>query len=138
MKKDEVPQQVAKAFMGRRKALYATDERGNYGIVPSSGWEAEEIALDQAIAECDREAAEAHARVRAGVSSPLAYHMWHCRMDVLVLAQSTGFFQWRVRRHLKPGPWARLSPRVKQRYADALGCSVEQLDALPDVLPHTP
>lgn len=132
MKKDEVPQQDAKAFMGRRKALYATDERGTYGIVPSSGWEAEEIALDQAIAECEREAADAHARAKQGLASPLAYHMWHCRMDVVILAQSTGFFQWRVRRHLKPGPFGRLPAQAKQRYADALGCSVEQLQTLPD------
>ena len=132
MKQDEVPQQVAKAFMGRRKALYATDERGTYGIVPSSGWEAEEIALDQAIAECVREANEAHARARQGISSPLAYHMWHCRMDVVILAQSTGFFQWQVRRHLKPGPFARLSRKAKQRYAEALGCTADELDTLPD------
>ena len=132
MKQDEVPQQDAKAFLGRRKALYATDERGNYGIVASSGWEAEEIALDQAIAECVREATDAWARAKAGLASPLAYHMWHCRMDVVILAQSTGFFQWRVRRHLNPGPFARLSRKAKQRYADALGCSVEQLGTLPD------
>ena len=131
MRKDEVPQQDAKAFMGRRKAVYATDERGTYGIVASSGWEVEEIALDQAIAECEREAREAHARGRQGLSSPLAYHMWHCRMDVVVLAQSTGFFQWQVRRHLRPGPFARLSRKAKSRYADALGCSPDQLCSLP-------
>ena len=132
MKKDEVPQQDAKAFMGRRKALYATDESGNYGIVPSSGWEAEEIALDQAIAECVREMQEAHARAKSGVSSPLPYHMWRCRMDVTILAQSTGYFAWQVRRHSNPGPFARLSRKAKQRYADALGCTIEQLESLPD------
>ena len=54
MKKEDVPQDHAKAFQGRKKALYALDENGRYAIVPSSGWEAEEIVLDQAIEEYER------------------------------------------------------------------------------------
>ena len=64
MKKDEVPQQTAKAFMGHSKALYAIDENGEYRIVASAGWEAEEIVLDQAIAEYDQQAAEVLPKVK--------------------------------------------------------------------------
>jgi len=71
MKKDEVPQQAAKAFMGHSKALYAQSEDGSYALTPSAGWEAEEIVLDQAIAEYEEGAAQAHARALAGLSSPL-------------------------------------------------------------------
>jgi len=53
------------------------------------------------------------------------------RMDVVVLAQSTGFFQWRVRRHLKPNGFAKLSADILQRYSDALGIPVAMLTALP-------
>ena len=133
MKKDEVPQQTAKAFMGHNKALYATDENGEYKIVPSAGWEAEEIVLDQAIAEFDNAAAECLPRAKSGQTSALEYHMYKCRMDVLLLAQSTGYFQWQVRRHMRPEIFKSLSDSKKQRYAEALGLSVEQLYSLPEI-----
>ena len=132
MKQDEVPQDRAKAFGGRSKALYALDENGKYRIVPSSGWEAEEIVLDQAIAEYEAAAADALARARAGRASPLEFHMCRCRMDVVLLAQSTGFFKWQVRRHLRAAGFRALSAAKKQRYADALGLDVATLEKLPD------
>jgi hypothetical protein len=53
-------------------------------------------------------------------------------MDVLILAQSTGFFQWQVRRHMRPDAFRRLSPQRRARYARALGLTLEQIDTLPD------
>jgi hypothetical protein len=47
------------------------------------------------------------------------------------LAQTTGFRQWRVRRHLRPGAFGKLPVRCRQRYAEALGKSAEQLEQLP-------
>lgn len=131
MKEEDVPQDRAKAFAGLSKALYAQDEHGRYRIVRSSGWEAEEIVLDQALEEYERAAADALARARAGEASPLEYHMCRCRMDVVLLAQSTGFFRWQVKRHLQPAKFRSLSPAKRRRYADALGLAVEALDTLP-------
>lgn len=132
MKKTEVPQQNAKAFMGHSKLLYAVDEAGRYVPAPCNGWEAEEIVLDQAIAEFQRLAADAWARARAGQTSALEYHMFHQRMDVVLLSQSTGYFKWRVRRHLRPGAFRRLPAAIRERYADALGVAAAELDLLPE------
>ena len=132
MKKQDVPQQNAKAFMGHSKLLYAVDEHGRYVPAPCNGWEAEEIVLDQAIAEYVRLAADAWRRARAGTASTLEYHMFKQRMDVVLLAQSTGFFKWTVRRHLKPGAFQRLSAARRGRYGDALGLTPAQLDKLPE------
>jgi hypothetical protein len=132
MKTDEVPQQHAKAFMGHSKLLYAVDEHGRYVPAPCNGWEAEVIVLDQAIAEYQRQAADAWQRARQGLTSALEYHMYHERMDVVLLAQSTGIFKWRVRRHLRPGVFRKLSAVCRQRYAEALGKTPAQLDTLPD------
>jgi hypothetical protein len=132
VKKDEVPQQNAKAFMGHSKLLYALDEQGRYTPAPCNGWEAEEIVLDQAIAEYVRLASDAWRRAKAGETSNLEYHMFKQRMDVVLLAQSTGFFKWRVRRDLKPGAFQKLSAARRERYGDALGLTPAQLDALPD------
>ncbi len=132
MKQDEVPQQNAKAFMGHSKVLYALDDTGHYTPTPCSGWEAEEIVLDQAIAEYQQHAAAAWQRARQRQGSTLEYHMYRQRMDLVLLAQSTGYFKWRVRRHLKPGAFERLSEKCRQRYAEALGLTASQLDTLPD------
>jgi hypothetical protein len=58
--------------------------------------------------------------------------MYRSRMDLALLSQTTGIWRWRVRRHLRPAVFARLSARVLQRYADALGVTV---DALREVAP---
>ncbi len=118
--------------MGRSKLLYAVDEQGRYAPAPCNGWEAEEIVLDQAIEEFQRLTADAWRRARDGLTSPLEYHMFHERMDLVLLAQSTGFFKWRVRRHLKPGAFAALPEGIRQRYADALGIAAIELDNLPE------
>ncbi len=131
MKKNEVPQDQARAFQGHSKLLMAENEAGRYVPAPSNGWEAEEIVLDQALAEFQRLAREARQRVGSGQASPLEVHMYHERMDVQLLAQSTGLPKWRVRRHLRPGAFARLSPALRQRYAEALGKTPAQLADLP-------
>ena len=40
--------------------------------------------------------------------------------------------QWRVRRHLRPGVFSRLPPRILRRYSEALELPVERLRILPD------
>ncbi|HET7922291.1 MAG TPA: hypothetical protein VFM15_06010 [Gammaproteobacteria bacterium] len=132
MKLDEVPQDQARAFMGHSKLLYAQNRDGHYVGAPCNGWEAEEIVLDQAIAEYEQAARDAWQRARAGRASPLEYHMCRERMDLTLLAQSTGYFKWRVRRHLRPGVFGTLSAAVRARYAEALGKTPDMLDRLPD------
>jgi hypothetical protein len=131
MKHDNVPQDNISTYAKNKKAIYATDETGRYGIVASSGWEVEEEATKQALKELERQAREAYEAVRAGEASPLFYHMYARRMDLQVLAESTGFFKWRIRRHFIPSVFAKLSDKVLERYADALGIAVDALKVLP-------
>jgi hypothetical protein len=132
MKKSEVPQHRVKTFQGRYKPVYALGEDGKYEMVPSNGWEAEEIVLDQAVEEFQRLAREAHARAKAGAGSALEYHMYARRMDAVLLADISGLWLWRVKRHLRPGAFAALAPALQARYADALGLPVPILLALPE------
>ena len=131
MKLDDVPQDKSRSFEGQKKRLYARDENGEYTTALSSGWEAEDVVLDQAVEEYNRFTREARQRVQQGLSSPLEYHMYAHRMDITVLAQATGFFRWQVRRHLKPAVFNRLSPRKLQRYEEALQMTPGQLRTLP-------
>jgi hypothetical protein len=99
-------------------------------VVESRGWEVEEVVTRQALAELERHAQQARERVSAGRSSPLEYHMYRARMDVALLAQATGLWRWRVRRHFRPEIFARLPRALLQRYADAIGVTPEELARL--------
>jgi hypothetical protein len=132
MRKEQVPQEDNATFGGERKLVYATDDSGRYTSVTTSGWKVEEVVTSGAVEEFQRMENEARARVQRGEASPLEYHMYARRMDVVTLAQSTSLFAWRVRRHLQPRHFATLKPKLLQRYADALGLSVDELRRLPD------
>lgn len=135
MRAREVPQDSRPEYGGERRALYAVDDAGRYTTVPSAGWRADEIVNQQAVEEYRRLAAEALARARAGATSPLEFHMYDRRMEVESLAQATGLWRWRVRRHLKPAAFARLSQALLARYAEALGVDADTLRRLPGQAP---
>lgn len=123
----DVPQDRAESLAGEKKPVYAVNERGEYITTMSSGWEVEEVVLEQAIEEFKLLADGARAEFEAGTASPLKFHMYNNRMDILVLAQSTGFFRWQVKRHFRMKNFLRLSEKKMQRYSDALGLTLSQL-----------
>ena len=127
MREREVPQEVNRSLAGHRKAVYAVADDGRLRLVPSQGWEVEEIVTRQAVEDLERHAEEARARALAGAASPLEYHMYRARMDVALLSQATGIWRWRVRRHFRTGVFARLPLALRRRYAEALGIPVETL-----------
>lgn len=127
MREQDVPQEGNATLAGRRKAIYAVGDDGKLRLIPSRGWEVEEIVTRQAVEDLERRALDARERVRAGETSPLEYHMYRARMDVALLAQATGLWRWRVLRHFKPRVFARLPLSLRERYAEALGISVESL-----------
>jgi hypothetical protein len=127
MRERDVPQEGNACLGGHRRAVYAVGDDGRVRLVASRGWEVEEIVTRQAVENLERHAREARERARTGTASPLEYHMYRSRMDLALLAQTTGMCRWRVRRHFRPEVFARLSPRLRQRYADALGVSPEAL-----------
>ena len=129
----EVPQEGNATLAGVSKAVYARADNGQMVAVASQGWEVEEIVTMQAVDALKEQASVALASATAGVSSPLEYWMYEKRMDISVLAQSTGLWQWRVRRHLQPIGFNKLSQKLLSIYADALGISIDQLKSLPSI-----
>ena len=130
MRERDVPQEGNANLEGHRKAVYAVGDDGKLRIVPSRGWEVEELVTRQALEDLERRAQEARGRVLAGRSSPLEYHMYRARMDLALLAQATGLWRWRVRRHFRPEVFARLPERLRRRYADALDMEPAALERL--------
>jgi len=132
MDKDEVPQDTVETYLGLKRLVYAVDEQGHYVGVQSSGWEVESFSTQLAVSEMERQRDEAWARAAAGKASPLEYHMYRNRMDFMTVITVTGMWPWRVKRHFKPKVYAKLPDRVLQRYADAMGVTVQELRQLPD------
>lgn len=137
MKKNKVPQQNISTYSGNKKAIYATDENGEYTIIASSGWEVEEEVTRQALTELERLASEAHRDVRSAKRSTLYFHMYDRRMDLQTLAQSTGLFQWRIKRHFNPLIFKKLTPKILSLYCEALGLSMEALCTIPPQRPSS-
>lgn len=135
MRIDEVPQDESSTYAGHKKLLYALDSSGAYTGVPSSGWEAEANATLDAVALYQDLADQARAEVEAGHKSPLFFHMHDCRMDLPLLAQLTGFWRWRIKRHFKPKVFAGLSQAALSRYARAMDKTLNELKALPESHP---
>ncbi|MBK8287323.1 MAG: hypothetical protein IPK95_00655 [Cellvibrionales bacterium] len=130
MELDAVPQDNSHTYGGHRKLVYATDACGEYVGVQSTGWEAETIATDSALDLLQQQQAEIWQRAQRGETSALEYYMVYRRMDVALLSQTSGIFQWRIRRHFKPSVYSRLPDRLLQRYSEALGLDVATLRLL--------
>lgn len=126
-----VPQEGNLTLGIHRKALYARDAGGKMVIVPSRGSEVDETVTLQAVNRMNALAEDARERVLAGSTSPLEYWMYTRRMDVALLGQVSGIWQWRIRRHFHPQRFEHLSPRILARYAEALGLPATQLQTLP-------
>ena len=131
MNLSEVPQEGNRTLGHHRKALYAKDATGRMVLVASRGSEIDETVTLQAVQRLHAFAEAARVRCLAGQTAPLDVWMWTRRMDLALLAQTSGIWQWRIRRHFRPCILARLAPALLQRYAQALGLRVEQLKQLP-------
>lgn len=127
---NEVPQEGNCTLGSHRKALYAKDADGKMVIVQSRGSEVDETVTMQAVDRMNALAADARLRAQSGTTSPLEYWMYARRMDVALLSQVSGVWQWRIRRHFNPQRFQHLSPRLLASYAEALGLTPAQIQSL--------
>ena len=122
-----MPQDNIEMYHGGKKALYTLGDEGVFEIAQSSGWNVEEAATLQAVEEFERLENEAYHDFSAGIVSGLAVWMNRRRMSLATLSQCTGFWQWTIKRHLKPAIFAKLSTSKLQRYCEVLDVSMDEL-----------
>jgi len=129
MKVNEVPQDPRnlKHDAKIKKLMYAVGNDGKYTGVNSEGWEAENVALQQAWEDIDETLVQTEASVRAGKLSPLAYFMQKNLMDLPLLARYAGKWQWQVKRHLRPDIFKHLSAEMTDKYAQIFNISRDEL-----------
>ena len=131
MRKENVPQDVGLAGP-MREVVYAVGEDGAYEAVSSYGWDTKTVALRQAWDQILKELDTVARRVQAGELSPLAWHMTRHQMPPALLAKYAGINRWRIRRHMKAGPFRRLRASLLERYAEIFGIRVSELKTVPD------
>jgi len=113
-----------------KEVCYATDSSGKYVTELSSGWDVKSGALDVAWKDVEERIAVAKQKVLNGEASPLLFFMEYRLMDIEILAGYSGFWQWQVKRHLKPDVFKKLSDKKLQKYADAFNVKVEDLKTM--------
>ncbi|NPA58867.1 MAG: hypothetical protein GXO30_00160 [Epsilonproteobacteria bacterium] len=129
---NSVPQDESATYAKMKKAIYASDDDGKLKTIGSSGWDVEEIATNEAIEDINNNIKEAYKEVKDGKKSPLYYHMFEARMDLVVLSQSTGFFKWSIKRHFKPEIFSKLDDKKLLEYCDVLGKTLAEIKTLPE------
>jgi hypothetical protein len=127
MKKDEIPQHLSALGKITKEVCYATDSNGKYTTELSSGWDVKIGALDVAWSDIEKRIAAAKQKVLNNEASPIYFFMEYRLMDLGILADYTGFWQWQIKRHLKPAIFAKLSDKELQKYAEAFNTTINNL-----------
>ncbi len=130
MKKENVPQDLSSLGKITKEVCYATDSSGKYVKELSTGWDVKINALDVAWDDIQLRIAKAKEQVLNGAASPLLFFMEYRLMDISILSDYTGFWQWQIKRHLKPGVFNGLSDKKLQKYAEAFNVTVEDLKTM--------
>jgi hypothetical protein len=126
MQKKEVPQD--KGLLGAwHEVSYAVDDDGKYVQVPSSGWEPANIANNLAWQKIHQEIEEIRSQVERGDLSPLAFHMARHHMNIGLLSQYTHISKRKIKQHLTPKGFKKLSSRELKPYAEVFDLSIENL-----------
>ncbi|MEE9913356.1 MAG: hypothetical protein K4571_16725 [Deltaproteobacteria bacterium] len=130
MEPDEIFQSIADVD-GLKRGQYTPDDQGKYVLDTHPSWP-ETVVNGLFVSEIRAHIEEARKAVLAGKKSPLYYHMARRQMTPAILAKTSGIAVFRVKRHLRPEIFSKLSPSVLDRYANALVVSQEELKSVPN------
>ncbi|MBC8033793.1 MAG: hypothetical protein H7Y03_06580 [Chitinophagaceae bacterium] len=130
MKKEDIPQDPSSLANFSKEVYYATDNAGNYVTGLSTGWEVKANALDVAWKDIEQRVAAAKQKVLDKQASPLLYFMELHLMDAGILSAYTGFWQWQIKRHLKPSVFRRLSDKKLSKYAAAFNTGIDEIKTM--------
>jgi hypothetical protein len=127
MKKKEVPQDEGLMEGRFEDVCYALDENGNYVAVLSKGWDPKNEAMVQAWDVIHEKVEQVRQDALSGKVSPIAYFMEKNIMDLKLLADYMDLPKRKVRKHLKPEKFARLTGDILQRYAEVFDIDISEL-----------
>lgn len=130
MKKEDVPQDKSALDKFTKELCYVLDNSGNYVTTLSTGWEVKTTALEMAWKDIDYRIELVREKVLKKEVSPILFFMEARLMDLEITAAYTGFWQWQIKRHLKPEVFDKLSQKKLNKYAKAFNVSSEDLKTM--------
>lgn len=126
IKNIEIPQEKNSVQEGQRKVMYAPNDGGKFKRYKYAS-ATEEFATLTAVEEYKILQKESLEKIRAGISSPIEFFMYKNRMDLPTLAAISGFWQFRVKRHLRAKIFQKLNDKILMKYADGFNISLKDL-----------
>ena len=127
----DVPQDSDNLHKGTYKTLvYTVDENGNYVQKQTVGWEPENIAHSMAWENINRRIQDVKLKVMDRKLSPLAFFMEREMMNPRRLSGLIGISSWKIKRHMKPWIYNKITDSYKNRYADFFKVSVSDFENL--------
>jgi hypothetical protein len=130
MKKEEIPQDLGALGKLTGEVVYAVDESGNYTTALSNGWEVKSSALDVAWKDVEQRIEAARQKVVNKEASPILFFMELRVMDIGIVSAYTGFWKWKVKKHMKYEPFQKLPEAKLAKYAALFDVSVEELKSM--------
>lgn len=127
MKTTDIPQDPSPLDKFTKEVCYAVGEDGKYVVGLSRGWQVKADALGIAWQDAEARMNEALQKIQSGEASPILYYMELNLMDMPTLSAYTGFWQFTIKRHLKPSVFKNLSNKKLQQYAEVFDISVDEL-----------
>ena len=127
MEDKDIPQDLSKLNNVTKELCYAVDKDGKYTTGLSTGWDIKAQALDVAWQDIYIRVEEAKKDVLHGKCSPIVFYMEKKLMDLQILADYTGFWQWQIKRHMKTSIFSQLSEKKLLKYSEVFEVSVDQL-----------
>ena len=115
-------------YQNNRELFYSFDKEKNcYTHKVAYQCETNQVIIKQGWDALKERINSIKERVIAGELSPLAYYMETNQMEVSMLAQYAGIRKWRVKKHLRPKGFNRLSLNDLEKYSSALDISMDEL-----------
>lgn len=115
-------------YRNNRELFYDFDKEKNcFTRKVDYQYQANQVIIKQGWDVLEERITEIKNCVIRGELSPLAYYMEKSQMEVPMLSDYAGFAKWRVRKHLKPRHFRKLSNEKLAKYASVLDITIEQL-----------
>ncbi|MCX6249035.1 MAG: hypothetical protein NTW10_15015 [Bacteroidetes bacterium] len=110
-----------------RELLYSEYADGKFEATVGYHGEADRTTLQQAWDLFNDRIEAARQKVKAGEASPILYYMEKTLVTPMDLSMHAGINVWRVKRHLKPKVFKKLSEKTLKKYAEAFNITLGQL-----------
>lgn len=127
---NQAEQQEPLMYRNNREVFYSFNKEKGFTQKVDYQYSANQEIIRQGWDAAEERMNAVRQQIAAGMLSPIAYHMERCLMELPILASYMKLTRWRVRRHLKPSGYNKLTTELRSKYAAVFGIPVNELDKI--------